>query len=354
MRIQKLGEQFNCDEVALIVSSENRTYFTGFTSSNGYLLVSKNGSVFITDSRYIEVAKNEVQGCDDIVLQQNIKAQLVKEAKKLGAKKILIEAQRTTIANYNSYKEIFEGMDVIATSELDDFIEGIRAIKSQEEKETIIKAQRIAEKAFAFILEYITQGKTEREVARELDYYMLRNGADALSFNTIVVSGKNSSKPHGEPSEKRLERGDFITMDFGACVKGYHSDMTRTVALGSVSTRQARVYETVLKAQQCAIDKVCEGVLACDCDFAARSFIDDAGFEDFFGHGTGHGVGIEIHEKPTLNKVSKDILQFGNIVTVEPGIYIEGSFGVRIEDMLFVTKDGNENLTNAPKALMVL
>ena len=354
MRIQKLCEQLNCDEAALIVSSENRTYFTGFTSSNGYLIVSPNGSVFITDSRYIEAAKLEVNGCDDIVLQKNIKTQIVKEAKKLGAKKVLIEAKRTTIASYDKYKELFEELEVIATSKLDDFVEGLRAIKSQEEKETTIKAQRIAERAFAFILDYITQGKTEREVARELDYFMIKNGAQSVAFNTIVVSGKNSSKPHGEPSEKRLERGDLITMDFGACVDGYHSDMTRTVALGSVSTRQAQVYETVLKAQQCAIDKVCEGVFASDCDFAARSFIDDAGFEDFFGHGTGHGVGIEIHEKPSLSKDSKDILQYGNIITVEPGIYIEGSFGVRIEDMLFVTKDGSENLTNAPKALMVL
>ncbi|NLL03918.1 MAG: aminopeptidase P family protein [Clostridiales bacterium] len=352
--IQKLAKQLNCGEAALIVSLENRTYFTGFESSNGYLFVSQKGSVFITDSRYIESAKNQVKSCDDVILQTQLKTQLVEVAKKLGANKILLEAQKTTIANYDSYKKIFSDFEVSATGELDDFINELRAIKSQEEKENIIKAQRIAEKSFDLILGYIRPGKTEREIACRLDYFMLKNGADAISFKTIVVSGKNSSKPHGEPSEKRFEIGDFITMDFGACIKGYHSDMTRTVALGDVSSRQAKVYDTVLSAQLSAIDTVCAGVVASECDLVARQIIEHAGYGENFGHGTGHGVGIEIHEKPTVSKNSTEILQAGNIITIEPGIYIENSFGVRIEDMLFVKHGGSENLTNAPKALMVL
>ncbi len=352
--IQKLVEQLNCGEAALIVSLENRTYFTGFTSSNGYLLISPKGSVFITDSRYIEQAKNQVTNCDDVILQKDLRTQLVSEAKKLGAKKILLESERTTIAKYNSYKEVFKDFDVSATGELDTFIDNLRAVKSQEEKEKIIKAQRIAEKAFDFILGYIKTGKTERDIACELDHFMLKNGADSTSFKTIVVSGKNSSRPHGEPSEKRLETGDFITMDFGACIEGYRSDMTRTIALDDVSTYQAKIYDIVLKAQLSAIEKVCAGVLASDCDLAARAVIEKAEYGEFFVHSTGHGVGVEIHEHPTLSKNSSEVLRCGNVVTIEPGIYIEDSFGVRIEDMLFVTKDGSENLTNAPKALMVL
>ena len=183
---------------------------------------------------------------------------------------------------------------------------------------------------------------------------LLRNGAEALSFDTIAVSGKNSSMPHGVPTDKTVEDGDFITLDFGAVVDGYHSDMTRTVAVGYVTEEQERVYDTVLKAQQASLDVIRAGISCFDADKAARDIITDAGYGDYFGHGTGHGVGIEIHELPNLSPRSTAILEKGNIVTVEPGIYLPGKFGVRIEDMVFVTENGCKNLTSSQKSLIVL
>ena len=183
---------------------------------------------------------------------------------------------------------------------------------------------------------------------------MLRNGAQAVSFETIAVSGKNSSMPHGVPSDKKIEKGDFITMDFGAVVDGYHSDMTRTVAVGSVSSKQAEVYETVLRAQNNCLEMLKAGVSCKNADASARDVIKNAGYGEFFGHGTGHGVGIEIHESPNLSPYSKATLETGNVVTVEPGIYIPDEFGVRIEDMVLITEDGFVNLTSCEKELIIL
>ena len=354
MKIEMLNQKLQDDEAALILSSENRTYFTGFTSSNGFLMVSSKNSIFITDSRYIEAAKKEITSVGEVIVQQNVKSQLVNWAKSNGIKKILFFFFLITISEYNNYKQHFKDFELCATAKLDNFIDELRYVKSQEEKEKIIKAQRIAEKALDHIMTFIKEGKTEKEVALELDFFMLKNGADALSFETIAVSGKNSSRPHGVPGDKKIEKGDFITMDFGAVVDSYHSDMTRTVALGDVGTRQAHVYETVLEAQNKGISVVKPGIKASECDYAARNIINKAGFGEYFGHGTGHGVGIEIHENPLISPSSNEFLKEGNVITVEPGIYIEGDMGVRIEDMLYVTEDGSENLTKAPKHLIVL
>lgn len=354
MKIEMLSEKLKQNEAALIISPVNRTFFTGFTSSSGYLMITKNKSIFITDSRYIESAKKEIKSVDEVTTQQNVKSQLANFAKANGIEKILFESKRTTISEFNIYKEKLSDFEVCGSERLCQYIEEIRLIKSEDEKQKIIKAQRIAESALDYILKFIEIGKTEKEIALELDYFMLKNGADGLSFETIAVSGKNSSLPHGVPSDKKIEHGDFITMDFGAVVDSYHSDMTRTVAVGEVGTRQSQVYETVLKAQNKAISVVKAGIKAREVDFAARNIIDKAGFDDCFGHGTGHGVGIEIHEKPSISPASHEFLSAGNVITVEPGIYIEGSMGVRIEDMLFVTEEGYENLTKAKKSLIVL
>ena len=195
---------------------------------------------------------------------------------------------------------------------------------------------------------------TEKEVALALDFHMLRNGAEKVSFDTIVVSGKKTSQPHGVPTDKKIEFGDFVTMDFGAVVNGYHSDMTRTVAIGEASDMMAEIYGIVLEAQQAAIEKAAAGVAAKDVDFAARNVIEEAGYGKYFGHSTGHGVGVEIHEEPTVSPKSDYTLREGNIITAEPGIYIPEKFGVRIEDMLLITEDGCENLTSTPKELTVI
>jgi Xaa-Pro aminopeptidase len=233
-------------------------------------------------------------------------------------------------------------------------INGLRSIKTENEVESIVKAQRIAEDAFNHILKFIKVGVTEKEIALELDFYMLRNGGEGLSFETIAVSGKNSSMPHGVPCDKKVENGDFITMDFGTIINGYHSDMTRTVAVGFATDEMKNVYDAVLKAQKNCLDNIKAGISCKDGDMFARSVINDSGYGKYFTHSTGHGVGVEIHEFPNLSPASDSILQVGNIVTVEPGIYIPGKFGVRIEDMALITENGCRNLTNAPKELIIL
>lgn len=336
----------------LIVSETNRRYFTSFPSSDGFLLATKNGSVFLTDSRYIEEAQNTVKCCEVAELKK-VAEQLPELCKKLGVRVLMTESERLTVAQLNSYRKLLKGITLTSVG-TDKLIDKLRMVKSEDEKNSVIKAQRIAEKAYEHILGFIREGVTERELALELDFFMLKNGAEAISFETIAVSGANSSKPHGVPTDKKICRGDFITMDYGAVVNGYHSDMTRTVAFGEVSDEQVRVYETVLGAQLSSIATLREGVKCSDADRAAREYINEKGYGEYFRHSTGHGVGLEIHEKPNLSPKSDFILQSGNIVTIEPGIYIPGKFGVRIEDLAIITKFGCENLTKIPKKLAIL
>ncbi len=353
--LKKLKNFFNdINSAALIMSEENICYFTSFHSSNGYLVVTKDKSYFLTDSRYIEAAQNKITTCDEILLLKNMKNDISELLKKLNVKVLHLEAGRTTVARYNDISKAMDFCDVVCDGSLDNAINEIRKVKTQHQVDSIIKAQRISEKAFEHILKFISVEKTEKEVALELEYFMLRNGADALSFETIAVSGKNSSLPHGVPSDKKIENGDFITMDYGAVVDFYHSDMTRTVAVGEVSSEQIKVYDTVLKAQTAALEAIKAGVKCNEVDAVSRNIIKDAGYGDYFGHGTGHGVGVEIHESPSLNPSSTEVLSAGHIVTVEPGIYLPGKFGVRIEDMALVTDDGYINLTECEKKLIVV
>ncbi len=339
---------------ALIMSEENICYFTSFHSSNGYLLVTGDKAVFLTDSRYIEAAQNKITSCDEILQIKSMEADLMPLIESLEIKKLELESERITVSRYQKIRELVPDVNVTCDGSLDGAIDDIRIKKNETEVAKIVKAQRIAEKAFDYILGFISTDKTEKEVALELEYFMLRNGADALSFETICVSGKNSSLPHGVPTDKKIENGDFITMDYGAVTDFYHSDMTRTVAVGEVSSKQIEVYETVLKAQMAGVDAVKAGTDCKAVDAVSRKIISDAGYGEYFGHGLGHGVGVEIHELPTLNPSSKHILEEGHIVTVEPGIYLPGQFGVRIEDMALVTADGCVNLTQCEKKLIVL
>ena len=337
----------------LIISPENRRYFTSFESSDGYLLISKQRAVFITDSRYVEAAGKKITD-SEVLLQSADILQIQNLFEEMGVKKVGIEASRTTVSTLDMLKNKLSSLEFISDDKLDTYISSLRSVKSYAEVECIKAAQRIAEKALEHTLGFIKEGVTEKDVQLELDFYMPRNGAEALSFETIAVAGTKTSMPHGVPSDNIVKNGDFITMDFGAVVNGYHSDMTRTVALGYVSDEQKKVYETVLKAQNAAMNVIKDGVKCSDADKAARDVIKNAGYGEYFGHGLGHGVGVEIHEHPSLSPRSDSTLHAGNIVTDEPGIYIPGSFGVRIEDMLLVTENGNTNLTLAPKELIIL
>lgn len=354
MSIEKLKTMLKSrSAAALIMSEENVRYFTSFSSTNGYLLVTGENAFFLTDSRYIEAARNTIKTVDGVLLFESFEKSLVPLVGELGIKVISVEGARTTIKKLGELQEYFPDA-AFEIQKLDGEIELLRSIKSEEECQSIIKAQRIAEKAIEMLLPKIKVGAAERELSLELDYTMLKLGAQALSFETIAVAGKNGSMPHGVPGSKRIESGDFITFDFGAVYNNYHSDMTRTFGVGEVSDKQRDVYETVLRAQKTAIDAVSAGKKCCDIDKIARDIIKEKGYGEYFGHGLGHGVGVEIHEFPSVSPRSNTVLEKGHIITVEPGIYIPGEFGVRIEDMVYVTEDGCRNLTECPKELCVL
>lgn len=351
--LQKLLAEYGDNCSALIISPENRKYFTGFDSSDGFLLVSPDRAVFITDGRYIEAAEKQITNCE-VKLLGKAYPQIAEVLKEMNCHRLFVESTKMTVSTYNSLKGVLKKIPVSTDTTLDTIINTLRSVKTENEVESIVKAQRIAEDAFEHILKFIKVGVTEKKIALELDFYMLRNGGEALSFETIAVSGKNSSMPHGVPSDKKIENGDFITMDFGTVINGYHSDMTRTVAVGFATDEMKNVYNTVLNAQQNCLNKIKAGVSCKDGDDFARSIINSAGYGQYFTHSTGHGVGVEIHEFPNLSPASDSILQVGNIVTVEPGIYIPEKFGVRIEDMALITENSCYNLTNAPKDLIIL
>lgn len=351
--LQKLLAEKGNDYAALIISPENRKYFTGFDSSDGYLLVSPDRAVFITDGRYIEAAEKQITACEVKLLGKTY-PQISGILNEMGCKHLLVESTRMTVSTYNALKGVLKKISISTDSTLDTIINSLRAIKTENEVEQIVKAQRIAEEAFEHILKFIKVGVTEKEVALELDFYMLSHGGEALSFETIVVSGANSSMPHGVPGDRKIQNGDFVTMDFGTVVGGYHSDMTRTIAVGFATDEMKSVYNTVLNAQNNCLKHLRAGISCKEGDGLARGVINNAGYGQYFTHSTGHGVGVEIHEFPNLSPNSDGNLYAGNVVTVEPGIYIAGKFGVRIEDMAYITPDGCRNLTNAPKELIIL
>lgn len=354
MAISKLQSFLkNKYEAIIIFSPVNRRYFTGFPSSDGYLVVTKDDAVLFVDSRYVEAAQKSVSGCRALLFKK-ANEDIKKYLKERSIVKAYTERNHISVSTAEFLKTAFLPCRVTPSKRLERVIDESRIVKTQEEVDNIKAAQKIAEDAFDYILTFIKPGVTEKQIALELDFYMLSHGAEAISFETIAVTGAKSSMPHGVPDDTVVKTGDFITMDFGAVVNGYHSDMTRTVAVGEVTEEQKKVYEIVLTAQRSALEALRAGLDCCDADKAARQIIDDAGYGEFFGHSTGHGVGIEIHEGPTLAPRSQGKLEAGNVVTIEPGIYIPGKFGVRIEDMAHITHHGYENLTATPKELIIL
>ena len=340
-------------DAALVLSETNRFYFTGFPASDGALLVTKDEALFFTDSRYTEAAEKKL-GKACVRNSAKLYQSLTEIFAEKGVKTVALEQDRVTLAQFAELKTRLPDVEFNDAPALTDAINALRRKKADVEAENIVAAQRIAEAAFDHILGFIEPGRTEKEIALELEYFMLRNGADGLSFETIAVSGVNSSLPHGVPGEKKVAAGDFITMDYGALKNGYHSDMTRTVALGYATDEMKAVYDVVLRAQTAALAAMKDGIACADADKAARDVIGNAGYGDCFGHGTGHGVGVEIHEFPNVSPRSKSVLQTGDVVTAEPGIYLPGKFGVRIEDMALITADGCRNLTCCPKELIIL
>ena len=354
-RLERLSRLLPADDTAVLIAAKHHIqYLTGFPSGDSYLLITREKGYFLTDFRYIETARQTVKGAECRMITRLSEA-ICEIAAHHGLRQILLEAAETSVSFSERLRGQLDGVAVDASAEPDAWLSEMRAVKSEDEVGKILQAQALAEEGFDHIVPYIREGMTEREVALELEFYIRKRGAERVAFDFIVVSGANSSLPHGIPTNKPIERGDFITMDFGAVVDGYHSDMTRTVAVGAVSEEQRRVYDTVLKAQTEALKVLKAGLLCAEGDAAARRVIEAAGYGDCFGHATGHGVGVQIHEEPRLSAAAgEQRLQVGNIVTVEPGIYLEGRFGVRIEDMVLIEQNGCRNLTKSPKELLLI
>ena len=352
MRVKELQKTLEKGVCAIIQNPVNRFYLSGFRSSAGMIVLTENKAVLLVDFRYFEKAKKTVQNME-VVLANNFFANAKEMLETENIKKILPETDFINLDSFERMKKAFEGIEVSNDNSLSQTISSLRQIKSAEETKCIKKSQGITDNAFAHILNFIKAGVTEREIALELEFFMRKTGSEGVAFDTIAVSGKNSSLPHGVPTEKPLENGDFLTMDFGAVYNGYCSDMTRTVAVGYVTDEQQKVYDTVLKAQLSALKEIGPNKVCKEIDKIARDIINKE-FEGCFGHGLGHSVGLEIHENPALNTRDETLLKAGVIMTVEPGIYIPDKFGVRIEDMVLITDTSYENLTKSPKELIII
>jgi len=336
----------------LIFSEINRLYLSGVKSSLGYLLFTPFGNFCFVDGRYYETAQKNAYDGFKVVLLERVSKQIGELIKRFKIETVFTENDVTV----GMLRELNEALPckVEADANLTEYILTSRSVKEQWEIDNIISAQRIAEKAFEEILNFIKVGVTEREIAIELDYRMQKLGSYGVSFETIAVSGKNSSLPHGVPTDKPIEAGDFFTLDFGAVYNGYHSDMTRTVAVGYATDEMQEVYNLVLSAQNAALSKISANVKCKAVDAAAREIIAHKGFAGNFNHSTGHGVGLEIHEYPIVSGRNEQKLAENQVITCEPGVYIPEKFGVRIEDMAVVKGNTYENLTKCEKTLIIL
>lgn len=338
-------------DAMLVTSAPGERYAVGF-EGEGWVLVSREGAHYSTDGRYIEAARQQVTGAE-IVLTERGQSHLAlarEEIRRRGLKRVGFESGRVSADELGRWKDSLPCELVAAQGLLD----GLRAAKDEEELARMRQAQRITDEAFREILNFIRPGLTEQEVAARLVYELLRRGGRRVSFDPIVAAGANGSMPHAVPGETVIQPGMFVTMDFGCVYEGYCSDMTRTVAVGQPTDEMERVYHTVLEAQRAGIAAARAGVTGSEVDRAARQAIQQAGYGSFFSHSFGHSLGLEIHESPNASPSEQTVFPAGAVISAEPGIYLPGRFGVRIEDVLVLREGGCEDITHSPKNLIVL
>jgi Xaa-Pro aminopeptidase len=354
-RIKRLFNQLNDVDAVVVTSTNNRQYFTGFHGSYGFLVMNAEKAIYITDSRYYEMAQEAIAPLGiQVELTKtgiNIYQQVDDILKSMGAKTVGFENTEITVSAFDALKSNLPNYEFVPVGEN---ILNVRQIKTQEELDFIAKAQSITDKAFSEVIKIIKKDMTEKELMAELEYQLKKNGATSLAFDTIIASGANSSKPHAHPTDKKIVPGDPITMDFGAAYNGYCSDMTRTVFLGEPSAQMRSIYEIVLAAQNAVLNNVKIGMTGREVDALAREVIKANGYEENFQHGLGHSVGLDIHERPSMNPRSDEVLQENQLITVEPGIYVPGLGGVRIEDLIIIKQDRIINLTKSPKNIIIL
>ncbi len=353
-KVEKLRQRFDAAGIdgLLVTNGQNRRYLTQFTGTYGVVLISKDQAKLLTDFRYTAQAKAQAKDFDIVFLptKDSVYREVARLSEEMGITRLGFEADNLTYALHRKYGEAAK-TEMVATSGV---VESLRLIKTPEELSKIQTAAQIADAAFAHIIDYLRPGITELEVSNELEMFMRKQGASGSAFDMIIASGHRSALPHGVASSKQIERGDMVTMDFGALYEGYRSDITRTVAVGEPSAQLKDIYGIVLEARNRAVAGIRPGITGREADAFARDYITEKGYGERFGHGMGHGVGLDIHEEPFMSTSCTAIIQPGMVLTVEPGIYIPDLGGVRIEDDIVVTEEGNQVLTHSPRDLMIL
>jgi Xaa-Pro aminopeptidase len=346
-RIKKLQTRLTTENLDLLLVTflPHVRYLSGYTGTNGVILISPSTCFFLTDFRYQEQAKQQVKDLKVVVVQRDLFSGLP-DLSALESKRIKMgfESEHLSYQIYRRLEVLLPDCILVPTEKM---VEGLTLRKDQDEIEKIKKATDITDMVFSEILHCIQPGVRELDLAAEIEYRMKGFGSSTPYYETIVASGVRSALPHGVASSRKIQRGDLVTMDFGAVADGYTADLTRTVVVGKATKRQREVYEIVLKAQRHAVNKVKPGIRACDLDKAAREIIRKAGYGKFFGHGLGHGIGLRIHDNPAVNSSNQQILEPGMVITIEPGIYIPNWGGVRIEDDVLITQGGCEVLTTS-------
>jgi len=350
MRLTKLREALATDglDAILITQPENRRYLSGFTGSDGALLISQDQAVLATDFRYYEQVEKQAPDFRLAKVTARFETLLPELIQQVGAKTVGFESAHLTVDQHQKWQKVAEGFELVPTKGL---VERIRAVKDEGELGKIKKAIALSDEALAHIADFIEPGMTEKEVAWELEVFMRTRGAEKLVFDTIVGSGPNGAMPHATVSERVIQAGEPIVIDMGAMVDGYNSDMTRTICAGRPDDKFKEIYAIVLEAQLTAEQNIRPGMQGKQADGIARQVIEQAGYGENYGHGLGHGVGLAVHEKPGVGRLSEDVLEPGMVFTVEPGIYLPGWGGVRIEDIVIMRDDGVEVLTQASKTL---
>ncbi len=353
LRLQKLRERLEDRglDAVVVTQPENRRYLTGFTGAYGTLFIAQDEAILITDFRYLEQAAKEAPQLQVVeALPDALAKELCNLASKSEAKRVAFESHHLPCAEYENWAEAADGFELVPTK---DLVEGMRALKDEEELETIKHAVALGDAAFTHIKEIIAPAMTEKQLAWELEVYMRTHGAEGAAFDIIVAGGPNGAMPHAAVSDDSIQVGQPIVIDVGARFEGYHSDLTRTLYLGEPDYRFQEISDVVLKAQLAAEEGIRPGMSGREADALAREIITHAGYGEYFGHGLGHGVGLVVHEKPAAGRTSRDMLHPGMTLTIEPGIYIPGWGGVRIEDLVVIREDGVEILSQATKDPLV-
>lgn len=352
MKLEKVRKELksqNLDAI-LITNSFNRHYLSNFTGSSGNLLITLEQAILLTDFRYTEQATNQAKDFDIVEHNGPILAEIKKQLNKYNVKSLAFEENQVTFQQYTEFNKELD-VELVPTSNI---VENIRIIKTQDELLIMQEAANIADNAFREILNYIKPGVKEIDVSNELERLMREQGATSSSFDTIVASGYRGALPHGVASDKEIQTGELVTMDFGALYKNYCSDITRTIAVGDINDELNNIYDTVLQAQLRGVSGVKAGITGDEADALTRDYITEKGYGEYFGHSTGHGLGLEVHEEPRLAKGSNIVLKENMVVTIEPGVYVPNVGGCRIEDDIIVTTEGNTRLTHSDKELIIL